>query len=128
MKSKIRTLVFLGFTAVGLTSAGCVVDNTSPPSCANPISLSWHIADAAGPLRCEDVPAGFVHVTAGGVVTQFSCTQYAGSTLDMPGGQYAITTQLIAPDDQTVLSEADETWTVPTCGGLDIGDVGFLVN
>jgi hypothetical protein len=127
MKDKIHTLVFLGFTAVAaLSLSGCFADNTTR-TCANPLRLTWSIDDGVNNFSCPDKGAGWVRVTAGGVINDFSCDLFAGLTDDVPGGRYAIDVKLLTPSRTQTLSEANQVWDVPSCGGLDIGDVAFLV-
>jgi hypothetical protein len=130
MTGKIFTLTLLAFTALILPVSGCVVDNrNSPPTCANPIGLTWSIDDGVNTLSCGDVGAGWVRLTAAGDVTDFPCESYGGSTpYDAPNGRYSIDAQLLTPSRGTLLSEANNTFSVPTCGGIDIGHVAFLVN
>ncbi|HET6148948.1 MAG TPA: hypothetical protein VFH68_15530 [Polyangia bacterium] len=130
MRAKIHTLMFLGFTALALPLAmtGCIVDNTSsPPPCDNRLTLTWSIDDNLGSsITCEGAGANSVQVTAAGVVSQFPCKAYAGYTFNEPGGNYLVDVQLIAFNG-AVLSEAAANWSVPSCGGLDLGPVAFCI-
>jgi hypothetical protein len=128
MKGKIHTLVFLAFTAMALTLplSGCVVDNTSNTGCFNPLYLTWSIDDNLGHnLFCSDVGASTVQVTAAGVVSQFPCSAYSGQTFDEPGGNYTVDVQLL--NGAGSVSDANAVWSVPSCGGLNIGNVAFCV-
>ena len=127
MKVHFHTLVFLAFTALALSAAGCVVDNTSHTSCFNPLYMTWSIDDNLGTaLRCSDVGSGTVRVTARGVVSDFPCNAFAGQTFDVPGGTYTVDAQLRDYSNTSVISEASMVFSVPTCGGFDI-DVPFCV-
>ena len=130
MRAKIHTLVFLGFTALALPLAmtGCIVDNTpSGPSCDNSLYLTWAIDDNLGSsISCEGAGAGYVRVTAAGVVSEFPCGAYAGYTFNEPGGNYTVDVQLLT-FSRVVLSEAAANWSVPSCGGLDLGRVDFCI-
>jgi hypothetical protein len=125
MTGKILTLVFLGFTALSIS--GCVVDN-STPACANPLLVSWSIDDGVNQLTCADVGAGWVRVSAAGFTDYFPCEALLGQTGDEPGGNYTITIDLLTPSRAQVLSSDSEVFSVPTCGGGDLGHIAFLVN
>jgi hypothetical protein len=132
MRAKFHTLVFLGFTAVAATSlAGCTVDNRSdpPPVCtSNALFLTWSIDDGVNNLTCDQVGAAWVDVAAAGVVSEFPCSALSGQTFDEPGGRYNVSVQLLSPSRGAVYSQADNVFNVPSCGGLNIGNVAFLVN
>src|ERR1041384_3078491 len=122
MRPKIHTLVFLGFTALVASMTGCIVDNTRNTSCANPIVISWSIDDNLGSaISCPGAGASTVRVTAAGVVSDFPCDAYAGTTFDVPGGTYPVDVQLLASNG-AVLSEASASWSIPSCGGRDLGN------
>jgi hypothetical protein len=132
MRAKIHTLVFLGFTgftaALPLAMTGCIVDNSTRTQCDNPLVLSWSIDDNLGSaISCPGAGAGYVRVTAANVVTDFPCGSYAGTTYDVPGGTYVVDVQLLDTGRSVVLSEAAATWSIPNCGGLDLGHVDFCI-
>ena len=128
MRAKIHTLVFLGFTAALLSMTGCIVDNTPNQTCANPIYITWTIDDNLGSdISCGGAGADTVRVTAAGVATDFDCGARAGTTFDVPGGTYPVDVQLLDTRNRIVLSEANATWTIPACGGRDLGNVAFCI-
>jgi hypothetical protein len=122
MTGKICALMFLGFTALAVSVGGC-----GGGDCANSLYVTWSIDDGVNPLQCADVGAQWVDVTAAGVVSEFPCEAHSGRTFREPAGDYPVDVQLLTPA-RTVLSDANDVFSVPACGGVSLPNVAFLVN
>jgi hypothetical protein len=134
MDSKIRTLVFLGFTAAAASLSGCIIDGSSSPppdSCAASryIVFDWTMTEQATglPLGCADVPARSVRLYVGATPYDFACSAQQGLTTSIPSGTYTLDAQLIGPDGLIKSDTGPASWTVPRCDFLDLGTIDFIV-
>src|ERR1700712_1702846 len=88
MNGKIRTGLFLGFTAAALALTGCIVDNGGGPSntgsCADNrfISVSWEIFknSTGASLSCDQAGATNVNLYLGSTTSPFQCNSFDGSS------------------------------------------------
>jgi hypothetical protein len=127
MKGHIHTLVFLAFTALALPLSGCIIDNTNSTNTCASLYLTWSIDDNLGhSLLCSDVGAGYVRVTAAGVVTDVPCGAGSAQIFSEPSGTYPVDVQLRDFANASIISEATQSYSVP-CGGLNLGNVFFCV-
>lgn len=107
MNGKIRTLVFLGFTALAATASGCIIDDSSgPDSCSvyRYVSLDWNIqSNATGQfLSCDQAGASSVELNFGPNSFAFQCSFGGNGGITtrngIEPGTYNTTVELISSD------------------------------
>jgi hypothetical protein len=136
MNSKIRTLVFLGFTALAVSAAGCVIDSSSPPPPSNCAAnryatVGWEIFKNSNgaSLSCEQADATDVVLNFGPYTYNYQCNLYSDTTdAGLAPGPYDATMQLYASNG-ALLSDtgAPVTYVIPQCAHIDIPTVPFGV-
>jgi hypothetical protein len=138
MHSKIRTLLFLGFTAVAATSlSGCIIESSSNSDTCAPsryITLSWRIfKEATGAeLSCAQAAVSTVTMNVDSVRFDFPCVDpgtglQAGRTTSVPAGPHTVSLDMFDVAGQNVSRFPAFNTTVPTCSAIDLGPLEFDV-
>jgi hypothetical protein len=135
MNSKIRTLVFLGVTALAVSAAGCIIDESSSAddSCApnRYVTVSWqiHSTTSNSILSCEQASAKSVNLNLGAYTYQYQCSLYGASTTGgIPEGNYDTSMQLVGTDGSDLSDTATNgvvTTTIPFCAPVTLPLVTF---